>query len=236
MASKFTGPIKNAIKDRGTRQFFGDLPMGQEPDLMVYFNDFLVAQDYAASDWVVTTTEAGGGDATEAIAADEACGALVLTNDGADNDADQIQSAEEFLRLSTGKQLWFEARVKVTDADDVDAFVGLNITDTTPLDTSDRIGFQINEGNASILCKTEKNTTETSTDSGVDAADDTYVKLGIHWDGISRARFYVDRSLVATHTTNVPDDENLALTFLIVNGAAGNDAMTIDYIYCAQER
>jgi hypothetical protein len=236
MASKFTGPIKNARKASGSRQFFNDAPIGLELDVCEYFNDFLVAQDYAAGDWVVTTTEAGGGDATEAIAADEDCGALVLTNDGNDNDSDQLQSAEEFMRLTAGKQTWFEARVKVSDADDVDMFVGLGITDTTPLDTSDRVGFQILEGDASIKCITEKNTTETNTDSGSDAADATYVKLGFHYDGSAAVRFFINRSLCATHTTNIPDDEQLAITLLIVNGAVGNDTLTIDYIYCAQER
>jgi hypothetical protein len=140
------------------------------------------------------------------------------------------------MRLTAGKQTWFEARVKVSDADDVDMFVGLGITDTTPLDTSDRVGFQILEGDASIKCITEKNSTETNTDSGSDAADATYVKLGFHYDGSSAVRFFINRSLCATHTTNIPDDEQLAITLLIVNGAVGNDTLTIDYIYCAQER
>lgn len=234
---KFTGPLKN--KDSaspGSRGFFRNLPIGQEPDLCVYFNDFLEAGSYDANDWVITTTEDGAGDATEALAADEACGALLLTNDNGATDADSLQMTEENWRLTTGKQLWFETRIKINDVDQVNTFVGLGITDTTPLDTSDRVGFQIDDGNASILCKTEKNTTETSTDSAVDAADATYVKLGFHWDGISRVRFYVDRSLVATHTTNVPDDENLCVTFHHGNGEADNQTMHIDYIYVAQER
>lgn len=234
--SRFTGPLQNVRKQGGLRQWFQELPIGQEPDLCVYWNDFLVAQDYAAADWVITTTEAGAGDASEALAADEACGALLITNDANDNDVDSLQSTEECWRLASGKQLWMEMRVKVSDADDVDMFVGLSITDTTPRDASDRIGFSLAEGSALILTACAKDSTGSDTSSGVSAADDTYVKLGVHWDGVNTAKFYIDRSLVREAIANIPNDENLAITLNIQNGAAGGDTLTVDYIYVAQER
>jgi hypothetical protein len=234
--TKFTGPLQNAIKVGGARQFFGDLPIGQEPDLCVYFNDFLVAQDYAAADWVINTTEAGSGSATEALAADEACGALLITNDDANDDVDSLQSTEECWRLASGKQLWMEMRVKVSDADDVDMFVGLAITDTTPRDASDRVGFSLADGSAVIQCECAKDSTGDATSSGVSAADATYVKLGLHFDGKNKVRFFIDRSLVATVSSNIPNDENLAITLNIQNGAAAADTLHVDYIYVAQER
>jgi len=236
MAVRFSGPILNMDKSAGDREFFSGLPMAVDPDYIVYFNDFLVAQDFNTSDWVITTTEAGAGAATETLDADVVGGALKLLNDDADNDLDSLQLTEETFKLAAGKRLWMEVRVKVSDADQVDAFVGLGITDTTPLDTSDRIGFQIDDGNASILCKTEKNTTETSTDSGVDAADDTYVKLGFLCEGTGAVKFFVDRQLVATHTANIVDDEELCVTLHIQNGEAAAKSMTIDYILVARER
>jgi len=236
MAVHFTGPLRQRRSVSGLRQWFSELPVGEDPDFIVYFNDFLVAQDYAASDWVITTTEAGAFSASEALAADELGGALLITNDNADDDSDSLQHTEEVWKCAAGKRTWFESRLKVSDADAVDMFVGLGITDTTPLDTSDRVGFQIDDGNASILCKSEKNSTETSTDSGVDAADDTYVVLGFYWDGINKMEFSVNRSVVATHTSNNPDDENLCITLHLVNGAAAAKTMTVDYIYVAQER
>jgi hypothetical protein len=236
LPTRFTGPVLNRDNSRGDREWFSNLPITSEPDYAVYFNDFLVAQDYAASDWVVTTTEAGAGSATEALAADERSGALLLTNDDADNDLDSLQSTEEFASLTSGKKLWMEFKVKLSDATESDFFMGLGITDTTPLDTSDRVGFQKDDGNASILCKTEKDSTETSNDSGVDFADDTYVTLGFYYDGGSSVEFYVNRAKVATHTTNVPDDENLAITMHIQNGEAAAKTLTVDYIYLCQQR
>lgn len=233
MASHFKGPL---LHKEAKGSWPAKLPLSEDPDYVVYYNDFLVEQDYAAADWVITTTEAGAGSATEALAADEAGGALLITNDNADNDLDSLQHTQEIWRLSSGKKLWFKARVKINDVDQVDDFIGLAITDTTPLDTTDRVGFQWTDEDASIDVLTEKDSTETLTDSGIDAVDDTYVELGMRWDGVSAVEFYVNDSLVATHTTNVPDDENLCVTIHHQNGEAVAQTIHIDYIYVAMER
>lgn len=234
MGTKSTGPIKNAEKAGGLRQWFQDLIMGQEPDLCVFFEDFLTAQSYAAADWVITTTEVAG-SASEAIAADEASGALVITNGTADNDVDSLQAVEENWRLAAGKQLWMEMNVKVSDADDIDAFVGLAITDTTPRDASDRVGFSILEGSALIQTEYTNATVGAAVISAISAADDTYVKLGFHWDGKNKIKFYVNRSLVR-EASAAAIAENMAITLNIQNGAVGGDSLTVDYIYVAQER
>lgn len=118
----------------------------------------------------------------------------------------------------------------------IDNFYGLCITDTTPLDATDRVGFQLTDEDASIDVLTEKDSTETISDSGKDMSDDTYVELAFYWDGVSRVYFYVDGAKVATHTTNIPDDENLAVTIHHQNGEAVAQTTTIDYIYVAMER
>lgn len=236
MANHATGPHLNKEQSRGNREWFSNMPTSGNPDLVVYFNDFLNTADYAATDWTITTVEAGAGDATEAIAADERNGALLLTNDAGASDSDSLQLNEENWKLEAGERLWYETRIKINDVDQVNEFVGLCITDTSPLDTTDRVGFQIDDGNASILCKTEKDSTETSTDSGLDAADATYVTLGFMWDGVNKVKFFVNRNWVATHTTNVPDDENLAVTIHHGNGEADNQTIHVDYIYVAAER
>ena len=52
-----------------------------------YFNDFMT---YNSGDWTITTTEAGSGDASEALTSG-AGGQLLITNDNADNDLDFLQ-------------------------------------------------------------------------------------------------------------------------------------------------
>lgn len=235
MATRFTGPVLNADLSRGNREWFSNLPVSSGPDYSVYFNDFLTAQDYAATDWVVTTTEAGAGDATEALAADERCGALLITNDAADNDFDALQSAEEFASLTVGKKLWFETKMKISDATESDFFVGLSITDTTALAATDQVGFLKADGSTAVSAINIKDSTSTSTAS-VHTMTTAYVTLGFYWDGVNKIKYFVNRALVASHATNVPDDENLALTIHIQNGEAVAKTCTIDYFYVCQER
>lgn len=231
-----TGPQLNPRQSRGTRQWHSNLPVQPGPEYVVYFNDFLVTQDYAATDWTITTTEGGTGSASEALAADELNGALLLTNDDADNDLDSLQHNEEVWKLESGKRLWFAARVKINDVDQVDDFIGLAITDTTPLDTTDRIGFQWTDEDASIDVLSEKDSTETLTDSGVDAVDATYVDLRFYWDGAGKVEFFIDDEHVASHTSNIPNDENLCITLHHQNGEAAAQTLHVDYLYVCKER
>lgn len=237
MATHYTGPLLNKDKSAGDREWYSKLPIGQEIDYFIYWNDFLFDQDYAAADWTITTTEAGAGNASEALATDEKGGALLITNDDADNDSDELQQKQETWSLTSGKRCWYATRMKVSDATQSDFFVGLAITDTTIIDgTTDLVGFRKDDGDANIDVVTEKDSTETETDSGQDAADDTYVKLGFYYDGVSKVEFYIDDAKVATHTTNLPDNENLCITIALQNGEAAAKTMTVDYIYVCQER
>ena len=236
MASRFRGPLLNRSgSNLGLREHFEGMPIGPDAatDYVVYHNDFLVAQDYAATDWVVTETQAG---ATQAIAADNVGGALLLTNDAGDDDVVQLQSAEEWTKLTAGKQLWFEAKVKISDATQADMFVGLATTDTSIIaGTTDCVGFRKLDGTTSLLSITEDNTTET-TNTAATVVADTYLVLGFHWDGVSKVKFFVNRSLTATHTTNIEQTNKLAVTLTLQNGEAVAKTMTIDYVNIVMER
>jgi hypothetical protein len=71
----------------------------------------------------------------------------------------------------------------------------------------------------------------------VDIADDTFVTLGFHVTSTSKVEFFVNRNLVATHTDNIPDDENLAIGAMELSGSAtGTKSATIDYLFACQTR
>lgn len=233
MGSHFKGPVQNKAVEDGDRSWFSELPVGKGPEIVELYNDFLVASDYAAGNWVVSETDAG---ATQAIAADELNGALLLTNTAGEADVLGLQSAEEFFKMSAGKRAWFETKLKVSaDSSLHNLTVGFMTTDTTPLATTDSVGFRKVAASSSILALTEDNTTETTTAVGT-LADATYVTLGFYWDGINKVRFYVDRALKATHATNIEQTNKLALTISMTNASAAADTITIDYIYVAMER
>lgn len=199
----------------------------------VFFDDF---DKFAAADWTITTTEAGAGSATEALT-DADGGVLLVTNDDADDDADFFNKVGESFLMASGKKAWFKARLKVSDATQSDLVIGLQITDTTPLDVTDGIFFQKDDGDANIDFHVEKNNTATSSTAVGTLVDDTYIVLGWYYNGDDAIEVFVDNVKVATvATTNLPDDEVLTVSFGLQNGEAAAKTLSVDYILAAKER
>ena len=238
MAVHFTGPILYAGKD-GTRKWFKNLPVTSSPDYVVTMDDFTGIALDSTSDWTVVKDSS----ATAALGADAESGTLVLTSQATtDNDGASIQGNEIFA-VNASRDIWFETKCLVTDAEGsaIDFCVGLTVNFATNpeamLTAADRIVFQVNDGATDILCKTEKDGTETSTDSGTDIASATYVTLGFHVSETAKVEFFINRALVATHTDNIPDDENLTVGAMELSGSAtGTKSATFDYLFCAQTR
>jgi len=224
---------------------------------VVYFDDFVTggySRDLALSsesdpgakfsqvadcgEWLVTVVD-GDGDNTENITcADDAVGGqlAVLTNDK-DNDSVEMQLNGESFKAAAGKTLIFETRLKGADVSEFDWFVGLSITDTTVMTAaSDRIGFECPDSTGDIDAISEKDSTQTTTDTTKDIADNAFVILRVEISGTTKARFFVDGSLVATHTTNIPDDEALTPTVCVRNDGGAANTLTLDYILVTQER
>ena len=212
-------------------------PIAINPDYFTYIDDFLGVTVDTINDWTVVK-DAG---ASVAIVADTVGGELTLTSTATtDNDGASIQKNETF-SVDASKNLFFQTRLKNNDADQTDICVGLTVNFATNpeamLTAADRIVFQVDDGDASINCITEKDGTATTTDSGIDLVDDTYIKLGIAVEGTGSVKFYINDQLVATHTTNIPDDENLTIAAMSVSGSAtGTRATVLDYMMASQTR
>ncbi len=211
-----------------------EMPMSINPDYYCIEDDFVYELD---TGWVVVKDSG----ATVAIVADTVGGELAITSAATtDNDGGSVQGNEIFA-VAADKNMFFQTRIKNNDVDQSDICVGFTVNFATNpenmLTATDRIVFQVDDGDASINCITEKNGTATTTDSGVDMADDTYVKLGIACSGTGKVEFFVNDKLVATHSTNIPDDENLAIAAMSLSGSAsGTRATTIDYLMGARTR
>ena len=211
-----------------------EMPMSINPDYFCIEDDFVYELD---TGW--TTVKDSG--ATVAIVADTVGGELGITSASTtDNDGGSVQGNEIFA-VAANKNMFFQTRIKNNDVDQTDICVGFTVNFATNpenmLTATDRIVFQVDDGDASILCKTEKDGTETSTDSGIDMVDDTYIKLGIACSGTGKVEFFINDRLVATHSTNIPDDENLAIAAMSLSGSAsGTRVTTIDYLMGARTR
>lgn len=235
MAVHFTGPVLYTGKN-SPGAWWTNQPVGNNTDYVSYMDDFTAIALNSTNDWTVVKDSG----ATVAIVADTVNGEVAITSAATtDDDGGSIQGNEIF-KVQTDKSIWFETRIKCSLAEQTDICVGLTVNFATNpenmLTASDRIVFQVNDGNTSILCKTESSNTETSTDSGVDLADDTYVVLGFWANSTGEVQFFVNRNLVATHTTNIPTTE-LAMAAMSLSGSAtGTRVTTIDYLFCAADR
>lgn len=227
--TRFNNGINNAAKNSTLSDFVSMDPT----KVHVFFDDF---DHYTAADWTITTTEAGTGSATEALTNVDG-GCLLITNDDADNDADFFNKVGESFLMESGKKAWFKARFKVSDATQSDFVMGLQITDTTPLDVSDGIFFIKDDGDANLDFHVEKNGTQTSATAIHTVVDDTFLTVGWHYNGDDEIKYFVDDVHQGTlATTNLPDDEELTISFGIQNGEAAAKTMTVDYIFAAKER
>lgn len=224
-----TTRFPNGVTNVGEQSLFAELGQPAGTLYHTYFEDF---DYYTAGDWTVTETDAA---ATQALT-DGDGGLLLVTNTAADNDLVALQKKGESFRFATGKPLFFEARFKVSDATESDVVIGLQITDATPLDVSDGVFFLKSDGSTTINLLVEKNNTSTTTQVGT-LANDTFIRLGFYYDGVSAIEAFVNGTYVATSvTTNLVDDEDLTISFALQNGNAVARNMTVDYIYVAKER
>ena len=238
MAVHFTGPILFGGKDT-PRKWFENLPIDKNPDYVVYMDDFTGIALDTTNDWTLIKDSS----ATAALGADAESGTLVLTSQATtDNDGASIQGNEIFA-MASDRDIWFETKLTPTDAEGsaMDICVGLTVNFATNpeamLTAADRVVFQVDDGDSNIDCITEKDGTATTTDSGIDIASGTAVTLGFHVKGTTSVEFFVNRLLVATHTANLPDNENLAIGAMELSGSAtGTKSMAIDYLMAVQNR
>ena len=231
----------NGISNRTKGHPLFNYPYLDPSKYYTYFDDFF---EYHSGIYTITTTEAGSGNASEAITSG-AGGQLLITNDDADNDLDFFQLKGEAFKFDSTKRMFFSSRFKVSDATQSDLVMGLQITDTTSLDVTDGIFFIKGDADTQPDFIIEKDNSSTLSVLEMNAiADDTFVTLSFEYDPLDVAtggavfRVYQDNVQVGeiTGTTNAPDDEDLTISFGIQNGEAVAKTMTIDFILAAVER
>jgi hypothetical protein len=214
-----------------------NMPISINPDFFEISDDFVGIVLNATNTWTVVKDSG----ASVAIIADTTGGEVTLLSAATtDNDGASIQGNEIFT-VAADKDIFFETRIKCSTVAQTDICVGLTVNFATNpeamLTAADRIVFQVDDGNASINCITEKSGTATTTDSGIDMVDATYIVLGFSVNSANSVQFFINGALVATHTTNIVDDENLTVAAMSLSGnATGTRATDLDYIIAAQTR
>lgn len=226
----------NGVTNVGATSPFAMMGQLAPTQFHTFFTDFDI---YNATDWTITTTELGVGSSTEALTAGNG-GLLLITNDAADNDNDFFQSNIASFTLASGKRAFFAMRFKVSDATQSDFFMGLQITDTTPLDATDGIYFQKDAGDTQLDVYVRKDATTGSTSATNihTVVSDTFMIVAWYYDGVDEVQFFVDGNLkkrLDASSTYLPDTD-LRVSFGLQNGEAVAKTMTVDYVFAAMER
>jgi len=209
-----------------------DFEFGRPGRMACYFDDFFV---FTAANWVVTET----GTNTQAIT-DEHGGVLLLTNAAADDDRTGLQLGNtgdagtgESIAPASGRLIYYETRLKISDATQSDFVAGLVTTDTTPLTSANSIKFQKDDGDTQLDVIAE-NTTQ-SIQTNVFTVTTGYMVLGFKVTGLDKIEYWVNNNKVATIQTNITSTE-MRPTFHIQNGEAVAKTMSIDYLFVAATR
>lgn len=197
--------------------------------------DFLV---YAAANWTITKVETGYTVAVISLQ-NIVGGVLRIVNDYGDNDSVQFQLLGEPFKLATGKPLWFEVKFRTPDPTEVDLLFGICITDTSLIaGFSDGVVWHKDDGDASLDFKSVKNSTATAKPAVGTLVANTWTRLAFRFDGYNTITPFLNGTEYTSQNiiTNIPDDEELTVSFAIMNGEADAKTLDIDYIKCVQER
>lgn len=202
------------------------------PDVIAFkerfLNSLLAAAD-APAGWTVTLVEGGAGEST-ITKPDGVDAGILLTTDAAENDGINLQlDGESFKLNSSCRALSFYAKLRVSEATQLDFLVGLCITNTALLGgMTDGIYFEKLDGGTGISAVTEKDSTETQSDSLGTCAADTDVELEFFYDkDDASVEFFIDGVSVAKHTANICDDEDLTPSVQVLTGAAAAETLQL---------
>jgi len=209
--------------------------MGQmDPTKYVTFWDDFIHEPLS-TEWTITATSAGSG--TSAISTPDVNGGMArITTAANEDDGIFAQTIGEVFLLESTKKTWMKTRISVGDAIQSDWVVGLHSTDTTPQDATMRFLWESVDGAAAVYFNNDDNTTDTDSSTLVTMADDTFVTLGVYYDGKSTIKCYANDSHVDTITSITIPGAEMAVGFGYLNGAAGAETADIDYIFVAKER
>lgn len=229
--TNFTKGVNNIT----AQNILGQMIQLDPTQMHTFFNDF---DEYYAVNWTVTKTQAG---ATQALTNVDG-GVLLLTNSAADDDIVALQKVGESFKFEAGKKLFFKARFAVSDATQSDLVIGLQITDTTPLAVTDGVYFRKDDGDANLDFVVVKDSTASTATAIATVVNATYITVGFYYNGVDEVVYAASTNslnptvLGKLATTNLPNDEELTISFGIQNGEAVAKTMSVDYIFAAKER
>jgi len=242
----------NSYADTGTilTNTFSGIPSTALPSAYhKFFDDFDrgAASGAINADWTVYETDGGN---TQVIT-DAIGGVMTLTNGATDDDsASQVVLANESFKLTAGKKLWFETRIRSTASDVTNLDLSIGLIETEDLsavaDNKPANGIVFIKTDAGVgtifLNSSDNNTDIVSANSLKTLVANTWTRLGFYFDGGATGSAtitpYID-GVAGTPLTSVTyaTMAELAPSFMVRNGdATTTQILQIDYVLIVQTR
>ena len=215
----------------------------------IFFDDFVFFV-HQQNGWSCTLTNAGHNhveDATGGLLYMHASDVTVADNDETYVGMDSYIGANSKVYVPTaGKDIWFEARVKFTEAnvDDANVIAGLMskwsadaLIDNGggPFAAYDGIVFFKVDGGTVWQAEASNGEAQTTLTSVATRQSGTWTRLGMFIDGSSSVTFYINGVAVGTTTTNLPD-AGITPVFGVKNGDTNEEALYVDWVRVVQLR
>ena len=209
-----------------------------------FFDDFFTFND--DDNWVDTVSDGGTIDSTDANG-----GVLSIATGATDNNESYVSSEHEIFAFQTTKRLFFEARVKLTEAATDDANIIVGLSDTVAEDSlldngggpmasyDGALFFKVDGGTVWQAETSNAATQETDTSAGA-FTDGAWHKLGIDYDyndGVTAiVKFFVDGVLGATLDLVIAGLEEMHILLGGKAGDANAETLLVDYVHVVAER
>lgn len=203
---------------------------------VTYFDDMFFVNDANGDSKYAET-----GDTPLVAVEDAANGVISLKPTNAtDNHACTIATNGESWDIATGKELWFEARVKLTEANTDDANILIGLCDSPGADvlqdngagppaSYDGIVFAKVDGGTVWQFETSDGGTQVSTADAGDFDSGEWVRLGFHYDGATSVTPYIDGVAGTAHAVTAAIAE-MEFVASVKNGDTNIETLMIDYV------
>lgn len=219
------------------------------------FEDFLRPASATASDYMTWTAVNDGSTGTPAFQ-DAAGGIFNVVTAAADNDYAAYSSVAENWLFASGKELWFEARFKLSEAATSEStwWFGLSDTLTTggmqantagPLASYDgALIWKEPETALTVNFETSNAGTQNTGTAFATSISNTWHRAGFYFDGVATTStitpyFHNGTSWTVGTAKNITLSglEEMHVVFGAKAGPSGNaETLQIDYIKCIQKR
>jgi len=178
-------------------------------------------------------------------------GVLSIASGATDNDETYISSMHELVKFATDKRLFFETRVKLTEANTDDANIIIGLSDTVAADSlvdngagpmASYIGavfFKVDGGTVWQAETSNGATQNTDVNAGAFTSG-SWHKLTMDYDyndGVTAiVKFYVDGVLGATLNLTIAGVAEMHILMGVKAGGANAETLLVDYVHVAKER